>query len=156
MERTLILLCALLVLLACPSPALAGPKEDVATATQAWIDAMNSRDPERMVALYDPEAVLWGTLSPTIRDSPSATGNYFRPLSTFPPEFKAIIGEQRVRVYGDTAINSGTYTFLSGAVRDGKRIDLAARFSFVYRNRDGRWVIVDHHSSRVPAPPPPQ
>jgi hypothetical protein len=28
-----------------------------------------------------------------------------------------------------------------------------ARFSFVYRNRDGRWLIVDHHSSAIPAPP---
>src|SRR5450759_720750 len=27
------------------------------------------------------------------------------------------------------------------------------RFSFVYRNRDGRWLIVDHHSSAVPLPP---
>jgi len=38
-------------------------------ATQAWADAFNSRDPERVLALYDPEAVLWGTVSPTIRDT---------------------------------------------------------------------------------------
>ena len=61
-----------------------------------------------------------------------------------------------MRVYGDTAINSGTYALLNVAVRDGKPVTIAARFSFVYRNRNGRWVIVDHHSSRVPAPPPPQ
>jgi ketosteroid isomerase-like protein len=36
----------------------AGPMEDVTAATQSWIDAMNARDPERVVALYDPEAVL--------------------------------------------------------------------------------------------------
>ena len=152
MWRTLILLSALLAL-ACPSPAPAGPKEDVAAATQAWIDAMNSRDTERVVVLYDPEAVLWGTVSPTIRDNPTTIRDYFKTLPTFPPEFKGVIGEQRVRVYGDTAINSGTYTFLNVAVRDGKPINIAARFSFVYRNRDGRWVIIDHHSSAVPAPP---
>jgi uncharacterized protein (TIGR02246 family) len=126
----------------------------VAAATQAWIDAVNSHDPERVVVLYDPEAVWWGTRSPALRDRPSAIRDYFQTLRTSPPEYKAVIGEQRVRVYGDTAINSGTYTLLSVAVRDGKPINLAARFSFVYRNRDGRWMIVDHHSSAVPAPPP--
>jgi uncharacterized protein (TIGR02246 family) len=123
----------------------------VAAATQAWVNAMMSRDPERVVALYDAEAVLWGTVSPTIRDSPTSIRDYFKALPTSPPEFKAVIGEQRVRVYGDTAINSGTYTFTS--VRDGKPTTTPARFSFVYRNRDGRWMIVDHHSSAVPAPP---
>jgi hypothetical protein len=49
----------------------AGDDAGVAAATQAWIDAMNSRDPGRVVALHDAEAVLWGTLSPTIRDSPA-------------------------------------------------------------------------------------
>jgi uncharacterized protein (TIGR02246 family) len=145
------LLASVLIALGSSSSAVAGPKEDVAAATQAWIDAMNSRDTDRVIVLYDPEAVLWGTVSPTIRDNPSAIRDYFKTLPTFPPEFKGVIGEQRVRVYGDTAINSGTYTFTT--VRDGKPITIAARFSFVYRNRDGRWAIVDHHSSAVPAPP---
>jgi uncharacterized protein (TIGR02246 family) len=133
------------------SLAEAGPKEDVAAATQSWIDAMNSRDPERVVALYDPEAVLWGTLSPTLRDTPASIRDYFKVLPGLPPEFKGVVGEQGIRVYGDTAINSGTYTFTS--VRDGKPTTTPARFSFVYRNRDGRWQIVDHHSSALPAPP---
>ena len=132
-------------------PALAGPREDVAAATQAWIDAMNSREPNRVVALYDPNAVLWGTVSPTNRDTPDAVRDYFRGLPSFPPEFKGVLGEQRIRIYGETAINSGTYTFSS--VRDGKPTSLPARFSFVYRNQGGRWLIVDHHSSAVPAPP---
>ncbi len=44
-------IAALLVLLVlgCPLMSVAGPKEDVAATTQAWIDAMNSRDTERAV-----------------------------------------------------------------------------------------------------------
>jgi signal transduction histidine kinase len=72
-------------------------------------------------------------------------------LKTVPPSYKAVMGEQRIRIYGDIAINTGTHTF--SEVRDGKPISRPARFSFVYRNRDGRWLIVDHHSSAVPAPP---
>jgi hypothetical protein len=36
--------------------------------------------------------------------------------------------------------------------RDGKAVVRPARFSLVYRNRGGRWLIMDHHSSVVPAP----
>jgi uncharacterized protein (TIGR02246 family) len=98
-----------LFLLFSASSATAGPKEDVAAMTQAWIDAMNSHDTERVVALYDPDAVLWGTVSPTIRDTPAAIRDYFKGLPNMPPEFKGVLGEQRVRVYGDIAVNSGTY-----------------------------------------------
>jgi uncharacterized protein (TIGR02246 family) len=129
-------------------------KDQVAAATQAWIDAMGSHDPARVVALYDREAVFWGTTSPTIRDNPSTVRDYFNVLNTVPPDYKGVLGEQRIRIYGDIAINTGTYTFI-GPARDaaGKPVSRAARFSFVYRNRDGRWLIVDHHSSAVPAPP---
>ena len=150
MNRILALLTSLLIL-GSSSLTLAGPKEDVAAATEAWIAAMNSHDPERVVVLYDPEAVLWGTRSPTLRDNPATVREYFNILRTVPPSYKAVIGEQRIRVYGDTANNSGLYTFSED--RDGKSISRPARFSFVYRNRDGRWLIVDHHSSVVPAPP---
>jgi uncharacterized protein (TIGR02246 family) len=149
MSRVLALIM-LVLSLGSSSLVLAGPKEDVAAATQGWIDAMNSHDPERVVALYDPEAVLWGTISPTLRDNPAAIRDYFKRLSTVPPEYKVLLGEQRIRVFGDIAANTGTYDFSS--VRDGKPTNRPARFSFVYRNRDGRWLIVDHHSSDVPAP----
>jgi len=96
---------------------------------------------------------LWGTRSPTLRDRSATVRDYFNVLRTVPPDYKGVLGEQRIRFYGDVAINSGTYTFLNVAVRDGQPINSAARFSFVYRNRDGRWLIVDHHSSAVPTPP---
>jgi uncharacterized protein (TIGR02246 family) len=124
---------------------------EIMAATQAWINGMTRHDIEGVLALYDPEAVLWGTRSPTLRDTPARVREYFNILRTVPPSYKAVLGEQRIRVYGDTAINTGTYTF--SEVRDGKEIVRPARFSFVYRKRDGRWLIVDHHSSAVPAAP---
>ena len=148
MKRISVMLTSLLIL-AAPSLALAGPKEDVGAATQAWIDGMNSHNAERVVALYDAEAVLWGTRSSTLRDTPITIRDYFKVLQTVPSSYKVVVGEQRIRIYGDMAINTGTYTISED--RDGKPITRPARFSFVYRNRDGRWLIVDHHSSAVPA-----
>jgi hypothetical protein len=50
MFRTVALLTAVWVF-ACPLSVPAGPKEDVGVATQAWMDAMNSHDTDRVVAL---------------------------------------------------------------------------------------------------------
>jgi len=149
MSRILCLVVSLLFL-ATPAITQATPKDDVAAATQAWIDAMTSHDAERVMSLYDSDAVLWGTRSPTLRDNPSTVRDYFKILSTVPPSYKAVLGEQRIRVYGDMAINTGTYTF--SQVDDGKEVIRPARFSFVYRNRGGHWLIIDHHSSAEPAP----
>jgi uncharacterized protein (TIGR02246 family) len=151
MTPGLIVLASLLIL-AAPPRGLAAPTDDVRAATQAWIDGMNSHDAERVVALYDDEAVLWGTRSPSLRDTPTTIRDYFTVLRSVPPSYKVSLGEQRIRVYGDIAINTGSYTFTEE--RDGKTISRPARFSFVYRIRDGRWLIVDHHSSVVPAPTP--
>lgn len=145
--RTLLMLTALFILVT-PSLLLAGSKEDVGAATQAWIDGMNSHNADQVVALYDADAVLWGTRSSTLRDSPSAIQDYFKILQTVPPSYKVVLDEQRIRIYGDIAINTGTYTF--SEERDGKPVTRPARFSFVYRNHGGRWLIVDHHSSAVP------
>ncbi len=136
--------------LAMPVLAWAGSKEDVAAATQAWVDGMNAHNKERVVALYDKEAVLWGTRSPTLRDTPATVSEYFKILDTVPPSYKVVVDEQRIRVYGDIAINSGRYTF--SEVKDDKPLIRPARFSIVFINRNGRWMIVDHHSSVAPAP----
>ena len=51
---------AAILLLAFCADGFASPQADVSAATQAWIEAMNARDADRVVALYDPTAVLWG------------------------------------------------------------------------------------------------
>jgi len=83
MWRILVVFTSFLILSA-PSLAIAGPKEEVGAATQAWIDGMNSHNAERVVALYDSEAVLWGTRSATLRDTPAMVGDYFKILQTVP------------------------------------------------------------------------
>jgi|SRR4029450_10856470 hypothetical protein len=109
MNRTSIMLMSLLILVI-PTLVLAGPREDVGAATQAWVDGMNGHNAERVVALYDPEAVSWGTWSPALRCSPASVRDYFKVLQTVPSSYKVVVGERRIRIYGDIAINTGTYT----------------------------------------------
>lgn len=51
------------------------------------------------------------------------------------------------KVYRADHLGHDTYN------KDGENKSLPARYSFVYVKRDGQWLIVDHHSSAMPAPP---
>jgi uncharacterized protein (TIGR02246 family) len=134
-----------------PAAAVAGPKEDVAAAGARWAAALAENDPEKLVPLYAEDGVLWGTLSPTIRTGPAALRDYFVGAVKALPNLKVSYGEQSIRVYGNAAVNSGYYTF--SFVRDGETKTLPARYSFTYVKIDDQWLIVDHHSSTMPAPP---
>jgi uncharacterized protein (TIGR02246 family) len=148
-------LCFLAVALAgCQSmPSSDTMKSEVGLATQAWVSAFNSCDANKAGALYDPEAVLWGTVAPTIISSPAGVRQYFERVCSASPPPKVTLGEQLIRTYGDTAINSGNYTFT--IFPGGQARAFPARYSFTYRKKDGQWLIVDHHSSALPAPPQP-
>jgi uncharacterized protein (TIGR02246 family) len=131
--------------------ASAGPKDDVATATMKWGETLGQNDPDKVVALYAPDAVLWGTLSPTVRADRAALRDYFVTAFKVLPNLKVAFAEQLIRVYGTTAVNTGYYTF--SFVKDGEPKTLPARYSFTLVKDGDNWMIVDHHSSAMPPPP---
>jgi uncharacterized protein (TIGR02246 family) len=119
----------------------------VEAATQQWITAFNHHDAKEIVGLYGRDAVFFGTSSPVLRDSPEKVWEYFKDIGTRGTS-TLVLGEHRVQVFGETAVNTGFY--IRKAVEDGHTIESPARFTFVYRRRGGRWVIVEHHSSALP------
>ena len=131
--------------------ASAEPKEEVAAATSAWASALGEDDPDKVLPLYADDAVLWGTLSPTVRADRTALRDYFVAAFKVLPGLKVSFGDQLIRVYGNTAVNTGYYTF--SFERDGQPRSLSARYSFTYVKNGDRWLIVDHHSSAMPPPP---
>jgi uncharacterized protein (TIGR02246 family) len=135
---------------ACPL-AWAGVKEDVAAAGSAWGKALGEDDPDKVLPLYAEEAVLWGTLSPTVRADQAALRDYFVTAFKTLPALKVTFGDQLIRVYGNTAVNTGYYTF--SYVQNGETKILPARYSFTYVKTGDRWLIVDHHSSAMPSAP---
>jgi uncharacterized protein (TIGR02246 family) len=134
-----------------PSPEAA--KSELEGATQAWVAAFDACDVDKITALYLPEAVLWGTTSPIILSTPAGIRQYFERGCSANLQLKVTVSQQLVRVFGDTAINSGSYTF--AFVAQGRPGSLPARYTFTYRKVAGKWLIADHHSSGVPAAPPP-
>jgi uncharacterized protein (TIGR02246 family) len=124
-----------------------GGNDQISAATAAWRAAYDSRDPARITAMYDSDAVLWGTTAKTVAATPAAIADYFKDASKR-PNARVTFGEQHNRVYGDVGVSAGYYTFSD--VRDGQAVSRPARYTMVFRNRDGRWRIVSHHSSEVP------
>src|SRR5262245_28930550 len=131
--------------------ATACSKEAVAGAVDKWTAVLAENNPDTIVALYSKDAVLWGTLSPTVRSDPAALKAYFVGAFQALPKLTVKFGEQLIRVYGDTAVNTGYYTF--SFTKDGEPKSLPARYSLTYVKEGNDCKIVDHHSSAMPAPP---
>ena len=121
----------------------------VTVAVHAWVDAFNAHDAARVSALYDAQAVLWGTLSTDMITSVDAINAYFDRTFQFNPLPTVRLGQLLVRVFGDAAVASGGYTLAFEIA--GQSHLMPARFSFALHRRSDKWRFVDHHSSLVPA-----
>merc|ERR1711988_1809691 len=117
---------------------MGGSVEDIAAvdkATLHWCSTVTSgaKDNwERVTSLYNKDAYLWGTVSEDIRQGQDLI-DYFKYFAHI-PGLSLQDGSYKscVQVMGDTAINSGYYTFqIPQAGSETKTVP--ARFTFVYR-----------------------
>jgi uncharacterized protein (TIGR02246 family) len=127
-------------------PADATPVE---AARQRWASTFNAADLPGLLALYHPQAVLWGTTSPVLLDTPAAIAAYFERTFATLPRPRVEMGQARTRVLGGVALCSGAYTLHLAAPGEQAHA-LPARFSFAYVLGEPGWQIVDHHSSVSP------
>ena len=126
---------------------LADTADDVDMAVLGWADAYNSHDPQRVAARYHREAAFWGTTSPRLRTTPEDVAAYFISLASR-PNASVSIGPKHVRIVDSVAIVTGSYTFTDRV--DGVAVTRPSRFSFVLERTGDDWLIVQHHSSRMP------
>src|SRR5262249_22316415 len=130
--------------------ATACSKEAVAGVVDRWTTVLAENNPDTIVPLYSKDAVLWGTLSSTVRSDPAGLKAYFVGAFQTLPKLTVKFGEQFIRVYGDTAVNTGYYTLFY--TKDGETKSIPARYSFTFVKEGNDCKIVDHHSSAMPAP----
>ena len=108
-----------------------------------WNLALQTGEPQNVAALYETNGILLPTVSNMVRHNHEEIADYFAHFLEKGPVGK--IDESNVRTFGQLAINSGIYTF---TFKDGSAVQ--ARFTFVYRWNGARWLIVEHHSSKMP------
>ena len=120
---------------------------DILALFAQWNRSLATGDAAKVDANYARDAVLIPTLSNQIRNTPAERIAYFK-AEFLPKKPSGKIDKHYLKCIGDVAINSGLYTFTFG---DGTKA--AARYTFVYqKQRDGKWLIIEHHSSKMPKP----
>lgn len=139
-----------------PGPALAPPpalasQNEIARLFDQWNAALAIGDPEKVADLYAPNAVLLPTLSYQIRTNRAEIVDYFTHFLQSKPQGR--IDRAIITVIDpQTAINTGIYTFT--LTQDGQPQNVQARYTFAYQKQNGNWLIVNHHSSKMPEPVP--
>jgi len=134
------------------APPAQAPERDVEAAIDRWAEAFATLDGVRSAAVYAPDARLWGTVAREQATGHEAIRAYFDSGRQRAKARRVVFGDRTVRVYGETAVSSGRYDFHT-VLHDGSMTVRHARFSMTFVRFDGRWLIVDHHSSEVPPAP---
>ncbi|MCC2274782.1 SgcJ/EcaC family oxidoreductase [Streptomyces sp. ET3-23] len=114
-----------------------------------WNAALATGDANRVADLYAPDAVLLPTVSSQIRTTRAARVDYFKHFLESKPVGR--IQERHIKILSrDAAVDSGLYEFTL-TNKDGSKSKVDARYTFVYERCRGKWLIINHHSSAVPA-----
>ena len=129
-----------------PPVVTAPPVEAPPTVAEQWAAAFTKGDLDALMGLYDDDAQMWGTSSSQIRKGARAIRQYYAQLLKAFPGTRITLRETSPRLYGDAGVNSGSYT-MRRVAPDGKVVVTSARFTMTYVRRDGKWLIVDQHSS---------
>lgn len=120
----------------------------VAALFERWNAALESGDPEVVVALYAPDSVLLPTMADGPLHAAADKVAYFRTFLANQPTGRVTT---RHTVIGDGwFVDSGMLTFHFAATQ----ADIRVRYTFVYALQRGEWRIITHHSSLVPSAAP--
>lgn len=129
-------------------------KEEQAGVLQAfekWNNALKTLDPEQVIDLYAPDAILLPTVADDVRTTKQERRDYF--IQFLQNEPQGVLDEHHIRLIGRDGLglpsavsNQGIYTFDLKAA--GKKVQ--ARYTYNYVRDGERWLIKKHHSSAMP------
>ncbi len=131
------------------SPNNTDPKAGALSALHAWINAINRRDLDAIVAVFAPDASFFGTSSQTLVNASDGIRDYFDiVLKNYAP-LSAALGQITVsELSPGSAVVTG-YDQWQLTV-EGKQVESIGRLSIAIALRDGRWQVVSFHRSAIP------
>ena len=147
-------LIAAVALAAAPGQAAAAKSCPAVTPAQVeaqfarFNDAWATGNPDAVTALFTKNPVLLATVSNKPRTNPAEVRDYFVSFLRGKPVGR--VDTSTVEIDCNTATRLGTWTVTLTDPATGKKNDVKARYSFVYRWEDGQWKIDHLHSSAMP------
>ncbi|MGX2993342.1 SgcJ/EcaC family oxidoreductase [Streptomyces sp. JNUCC 64] len=128
----------------------AATKEEIGALFSQWNAALQTGDAGTVADRYAPDAVLLPTVSPDIRTTRTQIVDYFEHFLQKKPKGEKVRSVIHV-LDEDSAIDAGLYRFHLTDAATGKTTPVVARYTYQYEKRGGKWLIVNHHSSVLPA-----
>jgi len=122
---------------------LGATAQQIENLVEDWNKAVQTGDPELVVALYAEQSALLPTFSARPKLTHDEKIDYFSQFLLLQPVGR--IDSSWVKIDCNSALNTGLYTF---TLKDGRAIK--ARYTFTYEYDNDRWKITSHHSSVVP------
>jgi uncharacterized protein (TIGR02246 family) len=145
MQKSL-LACALALVL--PFPAVAGPKEDAFQVLEQFKKAFDVSDMQTVVSLFAPDALFLPTTNPRLLTTTKEFDDYFQPFKRLAPLSMKIDSSSAIVLSDSAVLFTGMDTF--GLTRDGKAVEVPARFTILVTKGDQGWRISHFHSSARP------
>jgi uncharacterized protein (TIGR02246 family) len=121
--------------------------QEIAALFDRWNASLATLDPDKVVALYAPDAVLLPTVSNKPRTNHAEIRDSFVHFLAKKPQGN--IDFRIIKIGCNSASDTGLYTFTLHATK-GKATKVSARYSSVYEYLNGQWLIEHHHSSALP------
>ncbi|MEU0383498.1 SgcJ/EcaC family oxidoreductase [Streptomyces chartreusis] len=125
-------------------------KSQVLGLFDQWNAALQTGDPQKVADLYAKDAVLLPTVSNNVRTDRAEIVDYFEHFLQNKPVGTKV--ESVVNVLDrNTAIDTGVYEFALTDHETGAKSTVKARYTYAYEKQpNGKWLIVNHHSSKMP------
>jgi len=110
--------------------------------------ALATRNPDAMVGLFAPDAVLLPTLSNTPRTTPAAVRDYFVHFLAKSPSVHVDTTTIHSDCHSAERVGTWTWTLTDPATHHSSQV--RGRYSFIYRLDGDQWRIDHLHSSLMP------
>ena len=110
-----------------------------------------TKDPDRVTALFDQDAVLLATLAGTPRTDPAGIRDYFVEFLQKSPV--ATLDSSTIKSGCNWALRAGAWTVNLIDKDTGAKSAVKARYTFLYQYQQGAWKIEHLHSSVLPPKP---
>lgn len=130
-------------------PAVAGPKEDAFKAVETWAAAFNAGDVDKVVGSFTNEAVVLGTVSPSMISTREALKAYFAAAAARKSQVK-LSDYQTIMISDNAVAFIGFYEFSRPS--DAQPVVTPARFTLITIKEGAEWKVSHLHSSTRPKP----
>lgn len=121
--------------------------DPVSQLVKNWVNTLGTFNPEAVVNLYAPDGILLGTIAENIKVGRDEILTYFNMFVQKKPV--GMINTMYIQDGGSCKVADGIYTFtLTDSL--GKKTEVIARYTFVFKQYMDQWKIASHHSSKQP------